>query len=238
MAKYSKESLEKLLLLIDEISNQEENLWFRNELIMRFNNNSTGFENFPSFLIHQKKQYKIKGKKFYNSINNTKLKLQLQNDYSEMLWNQGINNINKFLLFAFYQLENMLNYYCSELKAHDKINFNKEKYKVDITEKFKVSCYNSFFKFESKTEIEKVDIWAKIIFWTVQTNNLDWEKANHSNFTNLVQIRNENSHRHSLLVNNRNEKTINNLSVSDFSSLGYYISLLKKIKDSIENENI
>ena len=36
MAKYSKESLEKLLLLIDEISNQEEYLWFKERLENKF----------------------------------------------------------------------------------------------------------------------------------------------------------------------------------------------------------
>jgi hypothetical protein len=237
MAKYSKESLEKLLLLIDEICNEKENFWFKNELDSKFGN-STGFENFPAFLIHQKKQYKLKGRRFYYSIKNSTLRTQLQNDYSEMLWNQGINNINKFLLFAFYQMENMLNYFCEEIKAHEKIQLNKEKYKILYSDKFIVNCHESFFRFDKKVDVEKINIWSKITFWTIETNNIDWEKSFHQSLSNLVQIRNENSHRHSLLENEKNTSTIENLKISDFSLLGYYVTILKKIKDSIKKENI
>lgn len=232
MTKYSKESLEKLLVLIDDICKDEENLWFKERLGI------SGFNNFPSYLKLLKKQHKTKGETFYKDIEKGKLRNQLILDFSEMLWYQNINNINRFLLFVFYQFENMLNFYCTKSNAYDKINKNKNYFTIQYGAKFTVICIDSFFlKSGNRNPIEKVNIWAKTTFWILDSNNVDWEKNNHNNISKLIQIRNQNSHRNSALENQENTTTIDNLSKSDFSNLSFYISIIKKVLGSIDKIN-
>jgi hypothetical protein len=233
MTKHKKENLEKLLKLIGEISNDPDNFWFKEELGNTYNK-EYAFENFPEFIKFQKKQFKIKGNNFYKNITNNELKKSLINDYVEMCWYQSINNIERFALFCFYQMENLLNYYCVSSNSFSKINSNPKKYTIDFGYKFVIDCQKGFLNFGVKGKIEKVSIWAKIVFWMIDSNSEVWEKSNHQNISNLINIRNNESHRNSLNNNKNVSKTVDFLKVSDFSNLGYYIKILKEIIGSIK----
>ena len=233
------ESLDKLLDFIDDLCKKEENKWFKEKLIEKFST-STGFENFPSFLKYQKKQFRIKGRHFYANVKDEKLKQELINDYVEMAWYQSINNMNRFVLFAFYQMENLLNYYVILSNGLEKINANKDYFTISYDDKFNIDCLNGFFSYDRyKNEytpkpIEKINIWSKLTFWVLDSDSKEWEKFNHSNISNMINIRNANSHRSSNTNNDSTNKTIEYLNKSDFSSLGFYINILKRIVDSFE----
>lgn len=227
----SKASLEKLLHLIYELCTLEENKWFKDTLSSKFSSN-TGFENFPSFIKHQKNQFRLKGKSFYLIISDPKLKKELIEDYMEMSWYQSINNLNRFMLFAFYQMENLLNYYISISNAFEKINANKNYYTHQYASNFTVLVYDGFFYKEEMKSIESINIWSKLTFWMIDSNNKEWEKLNHRNIGNLISIRNANSHRSSNSNNEYVENTIEILRKSDFSSLSFYINVLKGILES------
>lgn len=228
---YKRESLEKLLLLLEEICNDEENLWFKNRLHEQF---SEIGDNFPSYFRHLKKQYKIKANTFYKDIPDNNLKVKLTQDYVEMSWYLGINDVNRFCLFTYYQIENLLNYYITESNAFEKIKTNKNYFIKQFNEKFTVVCFDKFFQNETNQSLDKINIWAKIVYWALDSNSEDWENQNHSNISNLVNIRNTNSHRNSTQgPNEKNEETLKYLARSDYSNFGFYANILKKIRDSL-----
>lgn len=229
---YKRESLEKLLLLLEEICNEEENLWFKNRLHEQY---SEIGDNFPSFFKHLKKQYKIKANTFYKDISDKNLKMQLIKDFIEMYWYLGINDVNRFCLFTYYQIENLLNYYITESNAFEKIMTNKNYFIKQFNEKFTVVCFDKFFQNGNKQSLDKINIWAKIVYWTLDSNSEEWENQNHSNISNVVNIRNSNSHRNSTqCANEKNEETLKYMVKSDYSNFGYYANILKKIRDSLK----
>lgn len=232
----SKESLEKLLRLIDELCACEENQWFKEALSSKFGGKN-GFENFPAFLKHQKNQFKIKGRSFYAAIADEKLKKELVDDYIEMSWYQSVNNLNRFMLYVFYQMENLLNYYISISNAFEKIDTNKNYYIHKYPPKFTVIVYDSFFYKNEEKSIKDISIWSKLTFWMIDSNNKDWEKMNHRNINNLISTRNAISHRNSNSNNKYVDDTIDALKKSDFSSLSFYFNVLKKILETYNYVN-
>ncbi len=232
MSKTNKESLEKLLVFISDICEREENKWFKRALIQKLTSDN-GFENFPEFVKYQKKQFKLKGNIFYSDITDKKLKKQLADDYIEMCWYQSINRIDRFLLFAFYQMENLLNYYARTTNAHDKIEKNNKKYTHEYAPKFIVTTHTSFFQKGKRNPIEKVNIWAKVTYWMIETGFVIWEKSNHSAISNLINVRNNESHRDS----QKNSKYVDSVLLfhkkSDFSALGFYTGVIKKIAETV-----
>ncbi len=234
------ESLEKLLDLIDKLCIQEENQWFKEKLVEKFSK-SPGFENFPEFLKYQKKQFKIKGRYFYEKIKDEKLKLELINDFIEMSWYQSINNVNRFALSTYCQMENLLNFYSIKSNAFEKIFANKNYYTIKYTDKFTVESLKSYFyyPYDKNTfkSIEKVNIWAKITYWVLDSKikMTDWEKDYHSSTSNLINIRNITTHRSSISKNDSTKNTIAYLKKADLSSLGFYINILKEIVGTLKD---
>lgn len=230
---YKRESLEKLLLMLEEICKEEENLWFKNRLHEQY---SEIGDNFPSYFRHLKKQYKLKANTFYKDILEKNLKLQLIKDFVEMSWYLGINDVNRFFLFTYYQMENLLNYYIIKSNAFEKIKTNKNFFIKQYNEKFTVVCYDKFFQNETTQQsLDKITIWAKIVYWTLDSKSEDWEKQNHTSISNIVNIRNSNSHRNSAQgTKEKNEETLKFLTISDYSNFGFYANILKKIRDSLK----
>lgn len=229
---YSKESLNKLLLLIYEISEDPQHSWFKEELDRKFGSSPAAFEDFPSFLLHLKRNYRLKAKEFYKDVKDPKLKVQLVKDNVEMQWYQASHDIERFLLFAFYQVENLLNYYCTTSGAFDKIRNNPSHYEHSYSENFHVSCSKYFL---GSTKIEKVNsIWAKLTFWLKDANRIKWySKGRNSNIWDLINVRNKVSHRNSQAAPNENvENQLEILQREDFSRLGFYIAILKEIRES------
>lgn len=235
---YNKESLSKLLLLIDEIGAKPENSWFKEVLTQKFGGASgSSFDDFPTFLMHLKKNYKLKATEFYKNIHDKKLKKELVKDNVEMQWYQATHDVERFLLFTFYQVENLLNYYCIKADAYDKIEKDKNRYQHSFG--FTVICYDNFFNKNSGSTIpiEKVNpIYAKIAFWLVNSTRTGWYKSysNSYNMSDLIKTRNLISHRSSTSEPDANIlKRIESLRRKDFSSLSFYINILKEIVKSI-----
>lgn len=194
MTKYSKESLEKLLVLIDEICNEEENLWFREKLMSKFSNKLTANN---SDFIHKinsiEKYLKIDGVEIidYSKIKNEFVREQLFRDCIEMSkYRLGkINdtiNFDEYCRYAHMQAEELINYFFNE-KFHNNLDFAQdfiEKYfpiykrSEKITSLNQINYYSKLSSFLKAYELEKGSLKQTIEF--------------------LSNIRNELSHRNSM----------------------------------------
>ena len=144
---YKKESLEKLIVLIKEICESDENQWFKENLFLELgliSTKSRSENDFGSYFNLLKKQFKIKAKKLYENINDKDLKKQLINDCVKMYWYQVNNDVNQMFMYAFYQLENMLNHYINKSNCFNKIIKNKNFYTHTFNDKFIIICSKSF----------------------------------------------------------------------------------------------
>ena len=205
MQEGDKKNIKDLIRLVKELCEQDSFNWLKKELIDYFSleidktlpnkklfNNGYEFDDFPSFLRFQKNQFRKKGRRFYERVDDAELKNILINDYVEMNWNLFVNNIDRFMLFNFYQLENLLNYYCQKNDAEKKIKNNNQAYKFSSTnEKFNVDFENL------KTYNSKINLnfLQKIAFWANDSNNFDFLDMNYGNFYDIKNVRDKNSHR-------------------------------------------
>lgn len=114
MGKYSKESLDKLLLLIDEISNEKEYSWFKDNLLKKYvvsRDNSSGYDSSISkiyeFCIRDiiNKQ----ANKFYEDFKVEEIKTKLIEDFIRMEHFRREDNFEDFCLAMFQQLEGIVN---------------------------------------------------------------------------------------------------------------------------------
>lgn len=241
-------NLQNLLKLVKELSSKDDLEWFKNDLILHFSSstkptdstdnkslkNNFKFNDFPSFLRFQKKNFRLKGKTFYVNIKEIELKNQLINDFVEMNWFLNMNDIDRFMLFTFYQFENLLNYYCTKSNCFEKIEKNKNFFIESFAENFVVICSDNFFYKTECKSIEKVSIWAKLVFWFKDSNNDEWEEGNHTNISNLIFIRNKNAHRQPKYSNEKVINTISRLEKQDISKFSFYINILSHILKSFE----
>jgi hypothetical protein len=232
----TKENLIKLLDLIEKLSQKEEHKWFKDELSNKFSEKSN-IDSFPEYFKAQRLQYKIKAKNFYSTINDKKLKLELINDYVEMSWHQSVNNIDRFLLFVFYQMENLINYYCKISNAFEKLELNKDYYTYSFNEKFNIITYDSFYFRGNQKPLAKINIWAKLTYWMHDSDSIEWESKNHFNLSNLINIRNKNSHRNSEIKNEDMLSLIESIKKSDITAFSFYVNILKQILKSFEKVN-
>lgn len=114
MSKYGKESLEKLLLLIDEICNEEECLWFKEKIQNGYSVASlVQLDNEGS--INKIYEYCIKeiitkqANKFYEDFKIEDIKPKLIEDFIRMEHFRREDNFEDFCLAMFQQLEGIVN---------------------------------------------------------------------------------------------------------------------------------
>ena len=211
----NRKNLSKLLAFIDEISENEENKWFVEELQKRFN------ENLEFFKVNKnindiKEVLQIRGEKSldYSFIRHKSLQQQLIIDNLRMenavLSTTELNEVERFYNFcvnAFFQIENLINYYyhrqypdiknlldhlesieiCSEGKDYTFKRGGRERSVADV------NIYNKLNTFLKYFESETVDPYIEI------------------NLSNLRKIRNEGLHRCMVIQKNINEdKTLHN----------------------------
>lgn len=233
----NKDTLQKLLLLISDISEDPKNLWFKEELHKIYGiPKPPAFNDFPTFLKHLKRNYKIKAKEFYKNIKDQKLKNELVKDNVEMQWHQTSHDVERFLLFTFYQIENLLNYYCIKTDCHTKIEKDKNRFQHSFGP-IHIVCADNFFdnRTGEKKAISKVTpIYAKIAYWLINSNRVNWYSSSSYNMSNLIKIRNKINHRSSSSPIDKNIlETLELLKKQDFSSLSFYINILKEIVKTI-----
>ena len=233
----NKEQLKKLLDFIDELAKDRGNAWFVKELAQRYSSGSSiqvVANDVKSIrdALHIKADNSIK----YEYIDNAILRNQLLVDNLRMenyaLDYQTIDETERFYYFclnAFFQVENMLNYYfylkykddmdallthieeCTKSTKHPFERKGKEESvgDVDIVMKIYAFC-NEHFPYSDKRK----DFTLKIL-------------------SQLRQVRNEGLHRCDVIKNDSKEKLYNFFKYQDFNTIR---ALLKKVSAKIEEQ--
>ena len=124
MGKENKESLEKLLMFISDICEDENNEWFREELIYNLSKyKNTEAKSFNDEKFNKIEKYlKLDGFKVidYSDVKNERVRNQLFRDSIEMSkyrlgkFNDKVN-FDEFCRYACLQAEELLNYFFSEI---------------------------------------------------------------------------------------------------------------------------
>lgn len=111
--KYKKENLLKLLQLIEEISNEPENEWFKKELLSKYIQKETSNVNIRHMdEIYEhclRKIIKEHAEKFYSNFKLSDIKEKLIEDFVRMEKFRRSNNFEDFCLATFQQLESIVN---------------------------------------------------------------------------------------------------------------------------------
>lgn len=234
----TRKNLKSLIDFVTEISKIEENRWFRESLLNNLieSNNSTNNElNTELFIRVLRKNFSKKAKDFYGSFLDEKLRKDLISDYKEMLWYKTIGNIERQYLFIYYQLENMLNFYIKKNEAFEKILNNPNIFSIKFSDKFDVNCKTYFYsKNDIPIEINKISsIWAKLVFFAVDTKSEQWLLDKKKHFDNIIQLRNDVSHRNSTELNKFTLKTKDYLVKTEDGNHSYIIQILNSIKSKL-----
>ncbi len=200
MSVYKKESLEKLLVLIDEISAREENDWFKEELQKKYgalednpvrnNNNSSSF----NLQINNIEKYlKLDGYTVidYSAIVNETVRDQLFRDCIEMSkYRLGkINdtiNFDEYCRYAHLQAEELINYYYTE-------KFDGDLEKVREFIKKYLPTYDSSKRIYS---LNQISYFYKLTAFLIDNDLTKGKMKETLEF--LIDLRNELSHRNSL----------------------------------------
>jgi hypothetical protein len=198
MSKYSKESLDKLLLLIEEISREDENLWFLEELKNKYSINYDLNNSEIKLKLNLIENYlKIDGIEIidYSEIKNDAVKNQLTRDCIEMSkYRLGkINdtiNFEEYCRYAHMQTEELLNYYYQT-------KYNSVE---DIVEFIK--HYGDYKPSSSPRNIHTIGHAFKLNAFT-KSNGLDKKLKYYLDFAS--KIRNEISHRNSFQIDDENK---------------------------------
>ncbi|MGM9811012.1 MAG: hypothetical protein ACI30J_09135 [Paludibacteraceae bacterium] len=159
-------------------------------------------ENFASIMRLQHENCRKKARKYYQKIKNPQLRKDLVNDYAQMLWYKSIFDIGKYFVYVNYQVENMLNYYLTLSDFHNKVAAQPRLYntKLEFSKDYTVSIdvYSyAFDRYNGNAPLppsKMKSLWAKILFWAVDTNQLDMLQQQKNNFNAIITIRNEESH--------------------------------------------
>lgn len=234
--KYKKESLEKLLFLIEEICLDKENDWFSKKLVENLlgNRNYSVFNetaDLPSFFRLLKKHFKIKAFHFYSNIYDEKLRSELTKDCVKMYWYQINNDVESMFIHAYFQMENMLNYYVSNTDAYQRILNNPTKY-IYNNRNFTVDCYTNFFYNDVEKPLVNISIWSKLAYWAMDSNKYDFLLKNHKNFSILINIRNDNIHKSSTFER-KTDSFLIDFKKFDYSAFSYYINAIKTIASTL-----
>lgn len=237
MGKYSKESLEKLLLLIDEICNEEENLWFKDnigKIISRNNDGSIFKENFLDIKRDTSKIINFLDinppcSVDYSFITHRLLRIRLELDNLRMenvrydlKEKDEMKRLYDFCINAFYQIENLINYYYFE-------KFPKIENLLSHLE----NIPDSRFKRKEEKNIGDIAIYAKIYAFNKTYYSEDFTGYN---IDSLRLIRNEGLHRCSRIKNieNENKRLHDFLKYATFNSVHSLVdSLTIKIKENL-----
>ncbi|CAH0336599.1 hypothetical protein FVB9288_02307 [Flavobacterium sp. CECT 9288] len=140
MPKYSKESLEKLLVLIDEICKEEENLWFKDEIQKKYSIVSLNKHN-PDESLNRIYEYCIKeiiekqAIKFYEDFKLDEIKPKLIEDFIRMEHFRRDDNFEDFCLAMFQQIENIVIYTFNSYRILEKIKDNNNQYLISTYNK-------------------------------------------------------------------------------------------------------
>jgi len=227
----NREQLKKLLEFLDEIVKDKDNYWFLEELRNRYGSGNSIAKDISSI----RKALNIRGKNSinYEYITDIALKNQLLVDNLRME-NYALNYESKneterlyyFCLNAFFQLENILNFYYY-IKYPDLNNF------LSYAEISTKSDKYPFVRTGSEQNISEVPVSVKIRCFCLDffPYNEETNDFTFKNLSELREIRNEGLHRCNIIKNDPENKLHDFFKYQNFNTIR---ALLKKVSDKIE----
>ena len=224
MGKYNKESLEKLLILIDEICRIDENFWFKEALIKKTLISDTKSDIIIK-LRNIEKYLKIDGLEIidYSEISNENVRRQLFRDSVEMSkYRLGkINdtiNFDEFCRYAHMQAEELINYFYS-VRFYGNLVYVNE---------FIIKHFPTFNQKENINSLNQINYTAKL---TAFIKEYKLEKGQlKSTLEFLSNLRNELSHRNSLEINDE-DIILNQLKIKNIDVTSSYIDFKLTTKE-------
>lgn len=199
-----KETLNKLVLFIRDIARDPDNKWVVDQILTDFGNKQSpniidpeitkdilsDIKRTRYYLKSIDKSIHNEAINYYSNIKDTSLKNKLVVDYKEMRSADKQDDLLEYARRLVLQLENLLNWTCQKLDAHQQIINNPNKYQapnIDLNS----GPYSFFDTKGNKKSLKKIDISVKINFCKLHFNiNYNFYLMNE-----LVLIRNAASHR-------------------------------------------
>lgn len=220
------ESLNKLLDFIVELSNLEKNKWFKNELIRRLSSTSNNSV-IHNHILHEIKNDTSKVIDYleinpscsidYSFIDHKLLRtrleldnLRMENVRYDLKEKDEMKRLYDFCVNAFYQVENLINYYYYE--KFPKIS--------DLLTHLE-GVENTKFKRKEEKNISEITIAVKIYSFNRTYFNEDSNKKTGWSIDSLRQIRNEGLHRCTRIRNIENE----NRYLHEFLQFATFVSI-------------
>lgn len=225
MGKYSKDSLEKLLVLIDEICIEKENLWFKEKITERFSISKMDLSN---KIVKIEKYLKIDGLEIidYSEIENKTVRNQLSRDSVEMS-KYRLGKINdtisfdEYCRYAHMQAEELINYFYTE-----KFYGN-----LDYVQEF-ISKYFTIYKVNTSIcSLNQISYYSKL---SAFVKGYDLEKGSFKSIIEfLSNLRNELSHRNSLVTINE-DLILSEISNKNIDIKNSFIDFANTSKEDID----
>lgn len=240
-----KKQLEALLHFIDRLIAEPGNEWFAERLrssvsISREETETNDQASIDSMIRLQHCKNRRKARKYYQHIKNDVLRNQLITDHASMLWYKSIYEIEMYFTHVNYQIENMLNYYLENTDFHKKVQKDPKRFCTTVSfhtgKQLTVDVYT--FAFDKYKNYEPVSVpkikslWAKIVFWAIDTDSLSFLQNQASNFSAIINIRNENNHSYY----GRNETTLFSTywkNLEDDMYFAFIGGIIRVIRDTI-----
>jgi len=173
---------------------------------------------------------------WYWEIPDKKLKHELIKDMRNFLFARRTENERMAVLSMYYQMENMLNYYCEATNAWQHIEQNKEKYNYKnhhSEDNFEVNCYSNFFFKGSKKSISRVSFLGKLIYWVIHEDQKPWYGSYWYNIKGVATLRNAYSHKNSTLVNKEIASTRAKLLKDPIQPFQFVVKAVEKMKTTL-----
>lgn len=240
----NKEELNKLLSFIEELTRQPGNEEFVTGLraiVGSEKSNESNDEQLSSYLRLQRERFRKKARRYYKDIKDETLRSQLVDDHAWMLWYRSVDDVVSYFNYVNLQIENIVNFYLSNIDIHSKITSNPTAYMchlvVSPTGKYAIDidCNKDFFRNTaaglSKLPYSKVkSLWSKIWAWAICTGNTALVNSQASNIAAIINIRNDNNHRDSKVSSASSEYWKN---LEDDANYGFILMILKVFRNSV-----
>ena len=237
----SKEDLEKLLLFITELANEDGNEWFRDELSAIASKNTVNsalsedllniindIKRSKYFLKSVDKLIWVEALNYYKKVKFPDLKIELAIDYKEMRIADKNDDIIEFTRRLVMQLENCTNAICNITNAYKVINDNPNRYKDKFTD-LTVGDYSFFNPDSTPKALMRIGIPSKI-FFAKQYYGINYS---FQDLDEMIKIRNKSSHRGDLTEKEREivKKANENISERKASFFKCYDAFYKNMID-------
>lgn len=228
-----KQILEKL----DQLASNDEN--FKKLLCDKYGNHPDKYENTDDFhslvVLHHNKCRSV-ARNYYKKIKEQKLRMQLIDYHANMLWFKSIRDVPGFFVNVNYQIEDMMNYYLAQTDFYNKVNSYPTNYSHKIiinpgsNYEIDINICKGLKNNDINIPIKQISMWNKIVFWAVDTNHMDFVRSQASNFSSIINIRNESNHADYLKTTKSTDYWN---SMEDDMSYSFIYAIIKIIRESI-----